>query len=73
MKIKMFKTTKETKRFSKNQKVFITKVDDACFHIKFKYRGKNRYVKGTIGKHHKAIGEIKEIDIDEDFYKRLMS
>ena len=83
MKIKMFKAKKETHRFRKNQKIWI--VDEMPNHcnIKFKFRGKNRYVKGVIDKwnyngsanYNKDIGEdgFKEIDISEKFYNFLIS
>jgi len=80
MKIRMFKAKKQTHRFRKNQKVWIT--DDFGNHmfIRFKWRGSGRYVSGVIGKWdsqyngwNKAIGQdgLKEIEVSEGFGKRI--
>ena len=69
--VKYFKTTKQTKRFNKNQKVWITLECANHLYVKFKYRGKGRYVNGTVDKFAKYIGEIKTIEVDKNFASRL--
>lgn len=83
MLIKMFKAQKQTKRFRKNQKVWV--VLDCANHayIRFKWRGSGRYVNGVIDKWNStqkanwntAIGEggFKEIEISDDFGNRLLN
>lgn len=70
--VEMFKAQVQTNRFRKNQKVWITKTHDNHCDIRFKYRGKGRYVNGIINRQHKAIGEIKEIEVTDKFYIKLM-
>lgn len=80
--LKMFKAKKQTKRFRKNQRVWV--VLDCANHayIKFKWQGKGRYVNGIIAKGSSSnkykwntvIGEdgFKEIDVQEIFAKRIL-
>jgi hypothetical protein len=70
-KIKYFKTTKQTNRFSKNQKVWVVSEQANHLYIVFNYRGKGRYVKGVADKFAKYVGDLKEIDIQPSFAKRL--
>lgn len=78
MLIKMFKAQRQSNRFRKNQKVWVT-VDFANHaFIRFKWRGNGRYVNGVIPKFigqqwNKDIGEdgFKEIEVDDEFAKRL--
>jgi len=78
--IKMFKSNKTTKSINLNQDVWV--VNDYANHldIRYKFRGKGRYVNAIIDKwNHKGtsynqiIGEngLKEIEVDEEFYLRL--
>ena len=80
--IKIFKAQKQTKRFNKNQKVWITKEFENHLYVRFKYRGKGRYVNGILDKFNKVgdnyndiIGKdgFKEIDISENFYNNIMN
>lgn len=71
MKVQYFKTTKRTNRFNLNQKVWLRKHYDNHLYIWFRHRGSNRYVRGIIDKFAAAVGEIKEIDVSEDFAKRV--
>ena len=81
VKILYFKAKKRTKRFKKNQKVWV--IEDCGNHayIVFRYRGKGRYVTGIINKYkssfgyNNAIGEdgFKEIEVNEKFYNNLNS
>jgi hypothetical protein len=80
MKIEMFKAKKQTGRFNENQDVWVIFNYANHLDIRFKYRGKGRYVNGVIDKWNtngtklnEVIGEIKSIDISEAFYKRLIN
>ncbi len=69
--VKYFKATKKTKRFNANQKVWI--IFDCANHlcVRFKYRGKGRYVNGIADKFAKYVGEIKTIKVSKEFVNRL--
>jgi hypothetical protein len=69
--IKMFKSTRDTKRFKTNQKVWIVHDFGNHISVRFKWRGSGRYVSGVCDKHAPCVGEIKEIDVDDDFIARL--
>ena len=71
MKIEYFKATKKTRRFNKNQKVWISLNCANHLYINFKWRGKGRYVRGIIDKHIPTVGEIKEIEVDKIFGERI--
>lgn len=79
MKIRMFKAIKQTKRFRKNQKVWIVFESQNYYVVCFKWRGKSRkYVSGILAKMNNkytdinpCIGEINEIDISDSFCKML--
>ena len=72
--VKMFKAKKQTNRFNKNQKVWITLEFGNHAYIRFKFRGKGRYVSGVIEKWNftnkanwnTVIGEegFKEVKVD---------
>jgi len=70
-KIRLFKTTRRTARFNANQKVWILKRRDSYYEIRFKYRGKGRYVGGRIDVCSKIIGDVREIEVSEEFIHRL--
>lgn len=83
MTIKYFRAQKDTRRFRKNQKVWV--VIDHANHaqIRFKWRGKGRYVNGVIAKFslikgewtlNRTIGEdgFKEIEVDDLSAERLV-
>jgi hypothetical protein len=79
VKVEMFKAKKQTKRFNKKQDVWVTFNCANHLYIRFKYRGKGRYVNGIIDKWNtsgtklnEVIEEIKSIDISEEFHKRLI-
>lgn len=69
--ISYFKTTKKTKRFNKNQNVWIRFSYSNHLHIYYKYRGKGRYVNGIIDRFSKTINEIKTINISDEFYNKI--
>ena len=77
--VKYFKALKSTKRFRKNQKVWIVADWGNCLRIRFRWRGSGRYVRGIISKHdassngpNKTIGEYHypTVEVTEAFYKR---
>ena len=70
-KIRIFKPTRDTARFRANQKVWVTGDFGNHIYVRFRWRGSGRYVKGVCDKHASYVGEIKEIDVDDDFIARL--
>ena len=70
MEAEYFKAKKSTHRFRENQKVWIQHNFGNHMMIRFKWRGSGRYVTGTIDKFATCVGEIKTIEVDEDFYNR---
>ena len=71
MKVQYFKAQKQTRRFKKNQKVWIELHCANHLYIWFKWRGRGRYVSGVVDKFAKCVGEIKEIEVNDDFAKRI--
>ena len=71
MKVEYFRSLKRTNRFNEKQKVWISHNFPNHLYIWFKWRGKGRYVRGVIDKFEKYIGEIKEIDVDDNFANRI--
>jgi len=78
----IFKAQKQTNRFNKNQRVWVVMDFGNHLRIAFKWRGRGRYVSGTIAKwnhtgtwFNPAIGGdgIKQIDVDESFAAMLRS
>jgi len=69
--VKMFRSTRTTKRFNINQKVWVRFDYPNHLVILFKFRGKGRYVKGTIDRFAKCVGEIREIEVDDAFAARI--
>lgn len=74
--VQLFRAAQDTKRFRANQKVFICDGSRPGSHyrIKFKWRGKGRWVKGIIGvwrssysKLNPQIGKIQTIDVTPEF------
>jgi hypothetical protein len=73
MTIKYFKAKKQTHRFRENQKVWIRFEYANHLDIYFKWRGCGRYVAGVIDKFHGAVGDIKQIECDDNFFKRIQN
>ena len=81
MKQKMFKAKKKTSRFNENQLVWVTHDFANHAYIRFKWRGKGRYVNGVIDKWNctkranwnTVIGEdgFREIEVCDQFAKRM--
>ena len=71
MNVKYFKSKKQTKRFRENQKVWIRYEYGNHLQLFFKWRGNGRWVTGICDKFAPFVGEIKTIDVDESFAKRI--
>lgn len=69
--IQYFKAARQTPRFRKNQTVWIRQMFANHIWIRFKFRGRGRYVNGTIGKLSTAVGEIKNAEVDDEFADRI--
>lgn len=73
-KIQYFKSLKDTKRFRKNQKVWICIRQANHLEIYSKWRGKGRYTYSTLDRWDSSIvGELKEIEVTDKFYKKVMN
>lgn len=80
--IKYFKAKVNTKKFRKNQKVWITLELGNHLYIISRWRGKGRYVSGVIAKWDSSYnnlsriigdGGIKEMEVTNDFYTRIFT
>ena len=72
MEIQYFKATKQTRRFNENQKVWISWRHANHLDIYYKWRGKHRYCRGTIDRWSKPVGELKTIEVDDAFARRII-
>tara|TARA_Y100000310_G_C20557018_1_gene751082 strand:- start:798 stop:1061 length:264 start_codon:yes stop_codon:yes gene_type:complete len=70
-KIKYFKAQNDTKRYRKNQKVWIINDFGNFFNVVSKFRGKGRLTNAMISKHSKIVGDVKEIEVDKEFWMKL--
>lgn len=74
IKIQYFKALKNTKRFRKNQKVWVCVRHNNYLEVYSKWRGKGRYTYSTLDRWDSGVvGGLKEIEVDDEFYKRVMS
>ncbi len=80
--IEVFKAKIDTRRFRRNQKVWVVCNLANHIHIRFKWKGKGRYVSGIIRKfdskydnYSNVIGNdgIKKIEVSKEFAKRFGS
>lgn len=80
--IKYFKAKVDTKKFKKNQKVWVTIECGNHLHITSKWRGKGRWVSGIMAKFDSSYenlsriignGGIKEMEVTDDFYNRVIN
>lgn len=71
MEVQYFKATKQTHRFNKNQRVWIRLHSGNSLYIWFKWRGSGRYATGIIGTNHPSVGEIKTIEVSDDFARNI--
>lgn len=70
--VKMFKAKKQTKRFNKNQKVWVVYDFGNHASIRFKYRGYGRYVNGIIDKWNWTAKANFNTVIGEEGFKEIM-
>lgn len=68
--VKMFRATKRTPRFNKNQKVWVCRRSDNFLSICYKYRGSGRYVHGKIDQFSPIIGTLATVEVDVEFADR---
>ena len=72
-KIQYFKALKNTKRFRKNQKVWVCIRQANYLEVYSKWRGKGRYTYSTVDKWYSGVvGELKEIEVSNEFHKKVM-
>lgn len=69
--VQYFRAVKATHRFNENQKVWIRVRYANHLYIWHKWRGSGRYVAGVIDRFAKAVGELKTIEVDDDFADRI--
>jgi len=72
MKLKMFKATAKTHSFALNQDVWIREVGTNHLVVYFKFRGEGEYVQGIIDRFHPSVGEIVEVDVEEQFANEVL-
>lgn len=70
-KVQMFKAAKDTKRFKRNQKVWVSYLFSNHMRIYYKYRGSGRWVRGVIDRGNTAVGEIHEVEVDNKFAREI--
>ena len=68
----MFKAQVDTKRFRKNQRVWITEEYGNFCKVYFKYKGRGHYVNGLLSKENKTVRNctFKSIEVTEEFYNK---
>jgi hypothetical protein len=71
MKTQYFIAQEKSNRFRKGQKVWIRLNCANHLVIYHKWRGIGRYVEGTIDKFSLLVGEIKTIEVDDNFAERI--
>ena len=69
--VQYFKAAKNTHRFNANQKVWIALNCANHMRIWFRWRGRGRYVSGVIDKWSGVVSEIKTIEVEAAFAKRI--
>lgn len=67
----LFRATKDSHRFTQNQKVFVAHDYGNCLDIWHRWRGKGRFVRGRIDAASPLIGVIRTIEVDAEFAKRI--
>lgn len=71
-KVKYFKSTKETHRINKHQKVWIgLDWENNYFAIYFKFRGNGQYLDGVVSKNDPMVGEIETIEVSDRFARQI--
>ena len=71
MKDEYFQAKTKTNRFNANQRVWIRSNHANHLLVWFRWRGSGRYVSGILDKFAGCVGEIKEIEVDDGFARRI--
>ena len=71
MEVQYFKAQEKSNRYRKGQKVWVRFNFANHLYTYHKWRGNGRYVEGIIDKDSPLIGEIKTIEVDNDFAERI--
>jgi len=71
MKVQYFKARRSTNGINANQRVWIRQAFANHLYIWHKWRGCGRYVSGICSRFAPHVGEIKEIDVPDEFAKRI--
>ena len=69
--VQYFKAQRQTHRLNSNQKVWVSYSHANHLNIYYRFRGSGRYVRGTIDRWSKPVGELRIIDVDDEFAKRI--
>jgi hypothetical protein len=70
--IEYFKAAKQTHRWNANQKVWVVFKFANFLKVRFKWRGKGRYVNGLVARwNNPAVGELKKIEVTDEFANRI--
>ena len=69
--VQYYKARKRTRRFNSNQKVWVSYSHANHLNIYYRFRGNGRYVRGSIGRWSEPVGELKTIEVDDEFAKRI--
>ena len=70
VKVRLFRAARDSHRWRANQKVWIELLCANHMYVRFRWRGRGRYVRGIVDRFTCAVGEIKTIGIDRDFAER---
>lgn len=72
-KVKMFRAQTRTRRFRKNQKVWVREEHGNHLSVWFRWKGSGRYVQGTIDKFHNTVGllPLKEFTVSNEFAQNI--
>ena len=69
--VQMFRAQVRTRRFRKNQKVWVRLREQNHLIIWFRWRGRGTYVRGVIERTHDAVGALQDIDVNCDFARQI--
>jgi hypothetical protein len=69
--IRYFKAQQGNKRYRENQKVWVLNDFGNFLSVVHKFRGKGRLINSYIAKASPIVGEIKEIEVDSEFWLKL--
>jgi len=70
--VHLFKAQRQTRRFRRNQKVWVGSIEQDHLRIWFRWRGKGTYVRGIIGRFdRKEVGPLIEVDVTEEFAMQM--